>query len=93
MRNLGWMKRKTKMRRGPDGRAYPLRKVLGRVEVPVETASHVVLIEELYECGHTRLPKQDIIGETNAVRRRCRDCALGKAPDQKYLKMAQGWDS
>lgn len=69
----------------------PLRKVLGRIEVPIEPGSSTFLIEELYECGHHRLPKHDIIGETNAYRRRCHKCALGVPPDPKYLQMAERW--
>ena len=35
-------------------------------------------MEEL-ECGHTQMQKQDIIGPTNAYRRRCKKC--GKATE------------
>lgn len=33
---------------------------------------------EAYECGHICMPKSDIIGETNAARRRCFRCKMGK---------------
>lgn len=88
---MAWMKDKERRTGHPD-RTSPLRKVLGFVMVPVEPGHHIELREELYECGHTRLPKQDIIGETNAFRRRCYKCAKGIAPDSKYLKMAQEWE-
>lgn len=69
----------------------PLRKVIGRVDVRIDTGTTLVM--ELYECGHTRLPVQDMIGPTNAYRRRCIYCRIGQAPDPKYVKMAQEWDS
>jgi hypothetical protein len=36
---------------------------------------------EVLECGHDQPPVCDLIGETNAVRRRCRKCRDGKPPD------------
>jgi hypothetical protein len=33
---------------------------------------------EALECGHLQLPKSDLIGETVAVRRRCRHCKAGR---------------
>lgn len=36
---------------------------------------------EVLECGHTQLPVRDLIGETNAARRRCRKCKRGAAVD------------
>lgn len=38
--------------------------------------------EELLECGHVQLLRSDFIGQTNAVRRRCRKCKQGLPPDQ-----------
>jgi hypothetical protein len=37
--------------------------------------------EEVLECGHAQHPVHDLIGETNAVRRRCRKCKRGAPPD------------
>jgi hypothetical protein len=45
----------------------PLRKVVSveyKAGVPFET----------YECGHVEIAKQDLMGYTNASRRRCRKC-------------------
>ena len=36
---------------------------------------------EILECGHTQLPVRDLVGETNAERRRCRKCKLGRPAD------------
>ena len=37
--------------------------------------------EEVLECGHCQMPVHDLIGETNAVRRRCAKCKAGKPPN------------
>lgn len=50
----------------------PLRKIVEYQEIQVGRIGTV--IHELLECGHLVLPKQDIFGPTNAVRRRCRHC-------------------
>lgn len=55
---------------------YPLRKVVGYVPHPEYPA---VTLEEL-ECGHTQHIKQDMVGETNAERRRCGKCPRRPAP-------------
>jgi hypothetical protein len=36
---------------------------------------------ELLECGHLQLPVEDLMGPTNAYRRRCRKCKRGAPPD------------
>jgi len=57
----------------------PLRKVIG-----YDTSEHGVRLEVL-ECGHSIHEKQDIIGPTNAYRRRCRHClkdAAGSTVDK-----------
>lgn len=48
----------------------PLRKVVDMVDDPQFRGVRL----ELLECGHTQLPKSDIIGHRPAVRRRCRKC-------------------
>lgn len=53
-------------------RTGPLRRIVDHVY----TAEWPNLLQELLECGHTQLPVRDLIGETNAVRRRCRQCKL-----------------
>lgn len=35
---------------------------------------------EVLECGHDQAPVQDLVGETNAVRRRCSKCKASKPP-------------
>lgn len=54
-------------------RLGPLRRIVseGVGEHGVET--------ETLECGHTLHRKQDIIGPTNAARRRCRHCRDARA--------------
>ncbi len=52
---------------GEKGR--PLRKIVGICFVGGVRM-------EAYECGHIAMPKSDIIGETNATRRRCVRCKL-----------------
>lgn len=39
------------------------------------------MVFEKYECGHEAEAKRDLMGYTNAVRRRCRAC--GKAEREK----------
>src|SRR5947209_2328533 len=56
--NLGALRRTMK---------HPLRRVIGE-----ETIKGVV--KERLECGHFQLPRRDMIGQTNALRRRCRQC-------------------
>ncbi len=46
----------------------PLRKIVG-----YETNT-LGLSYEILECGHRKRPRQDIYGETNAIRRRCKKC-------------------
>lgn len=64
-----WGKRKSR-----ETNSYPLRKIVGYV--PDEKYAH--LTYELLECSHTQLPRSDMFGETNAVRRRCRKCAVSE---------------
>ena len=59
---------------------HPLRKVIGRETHKIE-GTHAEATYERLECGHLVLPKQDIYGETNAVRRRCRFCGRRAAGD------------
>lgn len=55
--------------RGNRAEAGPLRKIVSE-----RMSEHGVLLE-VYECGHAAPQKRDIIGPTNASRRRCRRCA------------------
>ena len=50
----------------------PLRKV-----VSVEHKGGVPF--ETYECGHVEVAKRDLMGFTNAARRRCRKCKPSEA--------------
>lgn len=45
--------------------------------------------EELYECGHRALRKQDIYGFTNAYKRRCRRCRDGELPKPEDKAQAE----
>lgn len=66
-------------RRGKVNRD-PLRKIIGYKEVDVShNQNGMYLRHEELECGHTVLPRQDIIGETNAYRRRCWQCGRDEA--------------
>lgn len=68
----------------------PLRRVLFRAMLPVDDdeirtsarqgRAPVEIPFEVYECGHKAVQKSDIIGPTNAARRRCRQCRDGKPP-------------
>lgn len=49
----------------------PLRKVVGHCRVGYTTM-------EALECGHLQMPKSDLMGQTNAYRRRCRFCKAGR---------------
>lgn len=51
----------------------PLRAIVSYVDV--EIAPGVTQQRERLECGHVVRIKRDIIGETNAYRRRCKACA------------------
>ena len=88
---MGWISKRKMMtghglnqnpqNNGSDG--GPLRKVLGTV--PDKKYRSVML--ELLECGHTQLPKSDIIGHRPASRRRCRKCKLGRPADAQPTEM------
>lgn len=76
----------------------PLRRVLGRISAPAGTdllqrdsgpVSETEIPYELLECGHIQLPKSDIYGETNAVRRRCRFCGSGAKTLPQYERLAK----
>jgi hypothetical protein len=69
MGSLSEMHRKNRFRKPAPNRA-PLRKIVGY-------DGH----REVLECGHTQNPREDFIGETNAVRRRCQKCAAGSPPN------------
>ncbi|MCM3227525.1 hypothetical protein [Terribacillus saccharophilus] len=58
--------------------ANPLLKIIGTILVKISPDSTVKLKKEVYECGHYAEPKQDIIGEYAAVKRRCHKCKLEK---------------
>lgn len=49
----------------------PLKKIIGQCRVGY------TLMEAL-ECGHLQMPKHDLMGETNSVRRRCKHCKAGR---------------
>lgn len=55
----------------------PLRLVIGFRRNP----TFPELLQEVYECGHARSPKQDAYGETNALRRRCGKCRQRRPAD------------
>lgn len=67
------------MARSPAS-SWPLRLVVGSMPHP-DYPCEPTLIREVYECGHTRLPKQDAFGQTFATKRRCAACAAGRAAD------------
>jgi hypothetical protein len=56
--------------RSNGSKTGPLKKIVGHVKVGYATM-------EALECGHFQMPKQDLMGETNAVRRRCTKCKSG----------------
>jgi hypothetical protein len=66
--NLFWNNRGPRPRSN-GAKSGPLRRVV---------ASWCVgkYVFERYECGHEREAKRDLMGYTNAVRRRCRACKL-----------------
>lgn len=47
----------------------PLRKIVGN------SIDAYGVMTEVLECGHEQRPREDIIGPTNAYRRRCSKCA------------------
>jgi hypothetical protein len=49
-------------------RSGPLRKIIGYVGMPMDGAAYLRTLE-LLECGHAQAAVQDMIGETDAVRR------------------------
>ena len=59
--------------RSNGARSGPLRKIVSteyRGDTPFETL----------ECGHTIMAKRDLMGFTNAARRRCRKCKPTETP-------------
>jgi hypothetical protein len=67
--------------RGPRGGQYKGRAPLRRV-----VESHADNRLETLECGHTIHPPQDIIGPTNATRRRCHKCERAGIFGPKWQK-------
>lgn len=56
-------------RRDSQGRLPPLRRIVGWRKHPTYG-----FFEEVYECGHCLQPREDIMGATVGVRRRCLPC-------------------
>lgn len=72
---------KGRKRNPPSG---PLRKIVGYVKESIghhDTLGEMFIDREELECGHIIPIKQDMFGETNATRRRCRKCGEGKESD------------
>jgi|APAga8741244001_1050109.scaffolds.fasta_scaffold19483_4 hypothetical protein len=67
----------------------PLRKIIGTLTVKVTPDSLTTIPMEVYECGHYAPPKQDIIGEYYAVRRRCSKCKLNKPAQLNSAELEQ----
>lgn len=68
----------------------PLKKIIGCVGMPMEGAAYL-RPRELLECGHCQGAVQDIFGETDAVRRRCRGCASGMPVKPELSELARRW--
>lgn len=66
-------------RNGGKGRQRtgPLRKIVDHEYMGADSW------REILECGHRQYPVRDLIGETNAVRRRCWQCK--KEAEQKSV--------
>lgn len=77
-------------RRGGKGRQRkgPLRKIINS-GIGVNPA-YPDCFYELLECGHLQLPVEDLIGRTNAERRRCRKCNRGAPVDLPERQGATG---
>lgn len=56
----------------------PLRKVVETREIPF---MGITVWRELLECGHLIPCRRDFVGPTNAERRRCGKCKLGREKD------------
>lgn len=63
---------------GNGGDKGPLRKVVGLRDVEFDG---FIVERELLECGHLIPCKRDFVGITNAQRRRCGKCKLGRPKD------------
>lgn len=59
--------------RSNGSKSGPLRKIVGTCWVGGARM-------EALECGHLQMPKCDLMGETNAVRRRCHRCKSNRPP-------------
>ena len=71
---------------------YPLRKVVGRqrrvlgdTEIGGEM-TEIAVMDELLECGHAVRPREDFFGETNAAKRRCKECGPRPDPGERTQK-------
>lgn len=66
----------TRRSKRPSLKGAPLRKVIGTLKVEAGEFQGEMLYytHELYECFHHEMPRSDMYGETNATRRRCRQC-------------------
>jgi hypothetical protein len=75
MGHLSRMRSQGKVRGGSGGHGKgPLRLIVRSVQIGYG-------VFEVLECGHRQLPVRDLIGETNAKRRRCSKCKRGAPPD------------
>lgn len=67
------------MTRSLAERYGPLRRVVGRepaidTDPDGQTWTSPESVVEILECGHRQRERRDMVGPTNAVRRRCRTC-------------------
>lgn len=72
-------------------RSGPLRRIIGYVGMPMGGAAYLRTLE-LLECGHAQAAVHDMIGETNAVRRRCRGCVMSKPLVSELVALAKLWN-
>lgn len=79
MGSLSTMHRRGRFRK-PRTNRNPLRKVVGLE--PVDPSADL-WGREILECGHRQRPREDFIGKTNALRRRCWQCGKEKTDGAK----------
>lgn len=77
MKNRNWARKGGRHRPLQKRPLAPLRKI-----VAMWSDWPSSIMQELLECGHVVQQRSDIIGPTNAYRRRCRRCLKGDPPDR-----------
>ena len=80
-------------RRSREVNRRPLQKIVGHEPVTVNGREVSGLWMDVLECGHKQPEKQDFMGVTNAIRRRCRSASPETSRSRRASARAPGSSS